>query len=449
MTETRYARNGDRSIAYQVVGDPSAPPVLFVPGFVSNLELQWELPAIARFLEELAGGARLVLFDKCGTGLSDGGQTDGSTEGVPGMSACVADIVSVLDAVGIERTNVFAISEGGPLALAFAGAHSGRVERLALFGTFAREPFGTARRAAAIAASVDELWGTGQVFAHLAPSWSDAVSRAFLARYERHSATPREAAALIRRAATLDVTADLAAVPAPTVVLHRAGDDVIRPARGRELAAGMSNARYVELPGADHFVYAGETDAVVEQVLAAVGREGTTVASRVFAALVFVDIVGSTTLADRLGDRAFRDLLDRFHGIADHGIRRRSGRRVTNLGDGLLATFPSASAAVRWACALRREVEPLGIDVRAGVHAAEVERRGDDLAGFGLHVAARVSAGAVAGEILVTRTAADLLDGSGIELVDRGRHELRGVDAPWQLFSVPLAPAQPLGVLVA
>jgi class 3 adenylate cyclase len=444
MIETRYARNGDRSIAYQVVGDPSAPPVLFVPGFVSNLELQWELPAIARFLEDLAAGTRLVLFDNCGTGLSDGGDSDR----LPDRSSCLDDIVSVLDAAGIDRTSVFAISEGGPLALNFAAANPKRVERVALYGTYAREPFGDARRAAAIASTVDNLWGTGEIFAQLAPSWSDDASRAFLARYERHSATPREAAALIRRAASLDVSSSLPKVSAPTVVLHRADDDIIRPSRGRELAAGLPNAQYVELSGTDHFVYAGNGDTVVEHVLAALGREGTTVGSRVFAALVFVDIVGSTTLADRLGDRAFRDLLDRFHGLAEHGIQRRSGRRVTNLGDGLLATFPSASAGVRWACAVRREVERLGIAVRAGVHAAEVERRGDDLAGFGVHVAARVSAGAQAGEILVTRTVADLLDGSGIELVDRGSYELRGVDEPWQLFSVPPALGQPFGVPV-
>src|SRR5262245_38385197 len=352
MTETRYARNGDRSIAYQVVGDPSAPPVLFVPGFVSNLELQWELPAIARFLADLPANTRLVLFDKYGTGLSDGGDAEQGR----GIAERVDDITMVLDAAGIDCTSVLAISEGGPLALAFAGANPDRVERLALFGTFARAPFGTPERAAAIAASVDAMWGTGQIFGHLAPSWSDEASLRFLARYERHSATPRNAAAFIRRGAASDATPWLSSVSAPTVVLHRADDNIIRPERGRELAAGLPNARFVELPGVDHFVYAGDTDSVVEQVLAAVGREGTTVASRVFGALVFVDIVRSTALADRLGDRAFRDLLDRFHGVAEHGLRRRGGRRVTNLGDGLLATFPSASAAVRWACTLRRDV---------------------------------------------------------------------------------------------
>ena len=196
MSETRYARNGNHSIAFQVVGDPDAPPVLFVPGFVSNLELQWELPAIARFLEGLASGTRLILFDKRGTGLSD---RDGC-DVVPAVSESVEDIATVLDAAGVDRAGIFGMSEGGPLATAFAGTHPSRVERLALYGTYARDPFGGAERSAALAASVDELWGTGRVLAHVAPSWTDEPSRAFLARYERHSATPRSAAGLIRRA---------------------------------------------------------------------------------------------------------------------------------------------------------------------------------------------------------------------------------------------------------
>ena len=224
---------------------------------------------------------------------------------------------------------------------------------------------------------------------------------------------------------------------APAVVLHRRDDRVVRPSRGRALAAALPDARYVELPGTDHFVYAGDADLVVDHVLAALCRNGATQPTREFAALVFVDIVGSTRLADHVGDLAFRDLLDRFHGVADQGLWHRGGRRVTTLGDGLLATFPSASAAVRWASSLRHAVEPLGVAVRAGVHAAEVERRGDDLAGLGIHVAARVVAGAAPGEVLVTRTVADLLDGSGIALVDRGQHDLRGVGEPWQLLAVP------------
>ena len=444
MTETRYARNGDHSIAYQVVGDPDAPPVLFVPGFVSNLEVQWELPPMAHFLEGLGAGARLVLFDKRGTGLSD---RDGA-EVIPDLSESVDDIRSVLDAAGIDRVGVFAISEGGPLATAFAATHPDRVERLVLYGTFARDPFGPPQRAAALAARVHELWGTGRVLSHLAPSWTCDASRAFLARYERHSATPRSAAALIRRAGAVDATPSLAAVMAPTVVLHRSDDDVIRPSCGRALAAALPDASYVELPGRDHLVYAGDADIVVSHVLAALGRTAVPKATRVFAALVFVDIVGSTRLADQLGDEAFRDLLDLFHDVAERGMRHHGGRTVTTLGDGLLAAFPSASTAVGWASALRREVEPLGLAVRAGVHAAEVERRGDDLAGLGIHIAARVVDGAAPGEVLVTRTVADLLDGSGLPLEDRGLHELRGVGELWQLHAVP-APRDPRAPLVA
>jgi class 3 adenylate cyclase len=226
-------------------------------------------------------------------------------------------------------------------------------------------------------------------------------------------------------------------VSTPTLVLHRSDDAIIRSSRGRALADALPDARYVELPGTDHFVYAGDGDAVADHILAAIGHEGVAAATRVFAALAFVDIAGSTELADTLGDRDFRDLLDRFHGVAELGLRRRGGRRVTTLGDGLLAAFPSASAAVRWAFAMRCDVDELGLSLRAGIHAAEVEQRGDDLAGLGLHIAARVSTVARPGELLVTRTVADLIDGSGTELADQGLHELRGVGQPWQLFSVP------------
>lgn len=299
MATTRYAFNGSHSLAYQVIGD-DGPAMLFVPGFVSNLEMQWEHAPIARFLDGLASGHRLVLFDKLGTGISDR-----LSSAHMSLAESVDDARAVLDHAGIDHAHVVAISEGGPLALAFAATHPERTDSLCVYGSFACDAFGDADRARVHAEFVREQWGTGRTFGRLAPSWSDAASRAFLARYERQSATPTAAQQLVRRAGELDIRPMLADVTARTLVLHRTDDPIIRIDRSRLLADALGDARLVELPGDDHLVFAGDTRRILDEVRGFVGSSGGVRATdRVFAAIAFVDIVESTNLAKRLGDGA-------------------------------------------------------------------------------------------------------------------------------------------------
>jgi pimeloyl-ACP methyl ester carboxylesterase len=431
MATTRYAFNGSHSLAYQVIGD-DGPALLFVPGFVSNLEMQWEHAPIARFLDALASGNRLVLFDKLGTGLSDRLFSDPAS-----LPESVADVRAVLDHAGIEHAHIFAISEGGPLALAFAAAHPERTASLCIYGSFACEAFGHAERARAHATFVRDGWGTGRTFGRLAPSWNDAASRVFLARYERQSATPTAAEQLVARAGELDVRPMLADVAVRTLVLHRADDPIISVDRSRLLADALADARLVELPGDDHLVYAGDTRRILDEMRAFIGSTATARATdRVFAAIAFIDIVESTDRANRLGDGAWRDLLDSFHRTVHRSVCRHGGQLVNTLGDGVLATFPTGSAAVQWSSAVCADSASIGLQVRIGLHASEVERRGRDLAGIGLHVAARVAGCAEPGRVTVTSTIRDVIDGSGVELRDVGSHSLRGIERPWQLFTL-------------
>ncbi len=436
--QTKYARSGDLSIAYQVSGDGPIDLVL-VPGFVSHLELQREDPRAARFFERLESFSRLIRFDKRGTGLSD------RTVPVPTLEQRMDDVRAVMDAVGSERAALFGISEGGPMSMLFAATYPERARALVLYGTFARAvwapdyPFGRRddERAARTAALV-ERWGTGVVASIYVPSLvSDPAFVEWCARFERQSASPGAVAALQRMNGEIDARHVLDAIRVPALVLHRTGDRAIRVEHGRYIAERIAGAKYVELPGDDHVPWFGAVERLfdeIEQFLTDARHAAEP--DRVLATVLFTDVVGATERAAALGDRRWRDLLDRHHGMVRRELAAFRGREIDTAGDGFLASFDGPARAIRAATTITDKVKLMGLDIRAGLHTGECEVIGPKLAGIAVHIGARIAALAGPGEVLVSSTVKDLVAGSGLHFKERGAHELKGVPGPWQLYSV-------------
>ncbi|MCZ7528728.1 MAG: alpha/beta fold hydrolase [Acidimicrobiia bacterium] len=429
---TRYARSGAYHLAYQVIGD-GPPDLVFIPGFVSNVELQWQLPGFAEFFQRLGSFARLIVFDKRGTGLSDRVPLDE----IPTIEERMDDVRAVMDAAGSERATLFGISEGGPMALVLAATFPDRVDQLVICNSFVEGSWG--EREIVDLDMVERSWGEGLVFSVLAPSWArDPAMRQQLGRYERHAASPQVARQIIELATRIDVRGVLPAVHRPTTVVHRRDDPIFPFEQAERMAAAVAGAELVGLPGHDHFVCAGDAQAVLDIVEQRVtGQPGPPVPSqRVLATVAFVDIVGSTATARELGDRRWRDLLDRFHTVTGEAVATEGGRRVKTTGDGYLALFDGPARAIRSTCSARAAAAGLGLAVRAGVHTAEVELVGDDVAGIGVHIGARVAGEATPGEVWVSRTVRDLVAGSGLRFADRGSHALQGLDESWALYAV-------------
>jgi len=438
VPETQYAQSGDLSIAYQTVGDGPV-DLLLVPGFVSNVELMWDIPSAGRMLERLSGMGRLVVFDKRGTGCSDRSLGTGSAEDR------MDDLRAVADAAGIESAVVIGISEGGPLAVLFAASFPERVRSLVLWGTFARAlwapDYEGGMREELIDLFIEDVrakWGTGQALEPFVSGTSEELVT-LRARYERQTASPGAAATILRHNTRMDVRYALGAVRAPTLVVHRTGDPIVPVAAGRYLAEHIRGAELFELPGDFHVAgVPGDDDefldAIEEFVTGAPVRREDDV-DRVLMTVLFTDIVDSTARASELGDRAWRALLEEHDLAASRAVEAQRGIVVKRTGDGLLATFDGPGRGVRAARAIGDAVRPLGIEVRAGLHTGEVERRGDDVAGIGVHIGARVGALAGPGEVLVTSTVKDLVTGSGLEFDDRGPRELKGVPGEWHLWA--------------
>ena len=434
----RYARNGDVSIAYQVVGD-GGQDLTFVTGFVGHLELFWEAPPVRRFLERLASFSRLIIWDKREQGLSDRlGQP-------PTLEAGMDDLAAVLDAVGSERTALFGISEGGPMSILYAASFPHRVSNLVLYGTYAKAaqsddyPNGVPR--ARLEGWLDETasaWGGPAGFRLFAPSVSDDPEMSsWWARLLRSGTSPRAATALMRMYLDIDVRPALSAITAPTLVLHRSGDRLITVGNARMLAEAIPGARLVELEGVDHLVFAGDQDAIldeVEEFTTGVRREREP--ERVLATVLFTDIVASTERAAAAGDRDWRHLLESHDEIVRKELTRFRGREVKQTGDGFLAAFDGPARAVQCAASITDRVQPLGLDIRAGVHTGECELRGEDVAGMAVHIGARVGARAGSGEVLVSSTVKDLVVGSGLQFEERGLAELKGVPGQWRLYAL-------------
>ncbi len=441
IPETRYAQSGDLSIAYQVLGDGPF-DVVFVSGFVSHQELFWELP-LSRGYQRIAGYARLITFDKRGTGLSD------RTLGFGSAEERMDDIRAVMDATGSERAALIGVSEGGPLATLFAATYPARTTALVLWSTYARGlrapdyPIGFDPEITfPFIEGVTAQWGTGTALPFFLSGLPDDgdETRRFVARYERNAATPKMVAEILRRNVEIDVRSALPAVSAPTLVIHRSGDPMIPARMGRYLADHVEGARFVELPGDFHVSVApgGEDDSadVVEEFLTGHPVARVVEIDRVLATVLFVDIVDSTRHAADLGDRRWRELLDSFRASVRRELERHRGREINTRGDDFLATFDGPGRAIACARAIAVAARPLGVEVRAGLHTGEIELHGDDVAGMAVHIGARVAGLASANEVLVTSTVRDLVVGSGIEFTDRGAHALKGVPGDWTILAV-------------
>ena len=433
--ETRYARSGDVRIAYQIVGDGPL-DLVFVPGFVSNVDLFWETREWAQFFTRLAAFSRLILFDKRGTGLSD------RDVGIATLEERMDDVRAVMDAAGSERAALFGMSEGGPMSLLFASTYPHRAQALVLYGSFARHiQFSSDEELKKEIERIDRLWGTGRYFLarYLPRGMSEETACRLFARIERQSASPSAVIAIRRMLVEIDVRHILPAIRVPTLVLRRVGDGASPVEAGRYLAENIPGAKYLELPGDNHNpLYEPEVaDRIVGEVEEFLtGSRHEADPDRVLATVMFTDIVDSTTRAAELGDRQWRALLDRHDEAVRQQFARFRGQEVKNLGDGFMATFDGPARAVRCATAIAQSLRPLGLAVRSGLHTGEIELQRDDIAGIAVHIAARVTAEAEAGETVVSSTVRDLVAGSGLLFQDRGIHALKGLPEAVHLYSV-------------
>ncbi len=414
---------------------------MYVPGFVSHLEYQWEEPRWARMLRRLASFSRLISFDKPGTGLSD------RLAAIPTLEQRMDDMRAVMDAVGSRRAALLGVSEGGPMSILFAATYPERTSALVLYGSYARRmwapdhPWGrTEEEMTRILERSEREWGGPVAIDLWAPSEANnEETRRFYANYRRLAASPGAALTVMRMAAEIDVRHVLPVVRVPTLIVHRTGDRISRIENARYLAGQVRGAKLVELPGDDHIPYVGNGDAIIDEIeefLTGVRPEHGADTNRVLATILFTDVVGSTERVAVLGDRRWREILEQYYSVARRELVRFRGREIDTAGDGLFAAFDGPARAIRCACRIRDEVRPLGIDVRSGLHAGECEVVGEKIGGIAVHIGARVAATAEPGEVLVSNTVKDLVAGSGIGLKSRGTHVLRGVPGEWPLFVV-------------
>lgn len=434
---TRYARAGDVHIAYQVVGDGPI-DLVYVPPQLQQLEHLWAEPRVAAFFDRIAHFARLILFDRRGTGLSDPIAARTTIEDT------MEDLTAVLDAVGSERPALFAQAEGAPMAILYAATHPDRTRALVLYAGMARmtgapgyEWPGTPAEREARIADIFAQWGEGERVELIAPSHAgDVALRRWFGALERLSASPGALRLLFDIAGETDVRDVLPSIQVPTLLLHRRDDLAIDVRHSRHLAERIPGARYVELEGRDNLVVVGDSERIlaeIEEFLT--GAHTPPEPERVLATVMFTDIVGSTETAARLGDRAWRELLARHDELSRAQLARFRGRAVKSLGDGFLATFDGPARAIRCALELREGMRELGVELRAGLHTGECEAIGEDVGGLAVHIGARVGALAAPREVLVSNTVKDLVVGSGIAFADRGEHALRGVPGTWRLWA--------------
>ena len=434
--KTSYAKSGDVNVAYQVLGEGPI-DLVYVWGWLSHLDFQWMDPTVTSFLRRLAGFSRLIMFDKRGTGLSD------PVGSAPTYEERMDDIRAVMDAVGSERAALLGFSEGAALSALFAASHPERITGLILYdsvavGAMVADALDSSyeEHALTVQGTIDR-WGEGESIQWIAPSLADSgVQRRFWGMFERASMSPGMAQSLWEAIQREDVREVLPTIRVPTLVLHHS-DSPIPASQGRLMAKLIPGARYVELPGQDHLPGAGDPEAIageVEEFLTGARAGGRP--DRVLSTVLFTDIVDSTSRATEVGDKAWRELLERHDALVRAQLQRFHGREVKQTGDGFLASFDGPARAIRCAYSIREEARELGIELRAGLHTGECEVMGDDLGGVAVHVAARVGAEAGSGEVLVSGTVKDLVMGSGIDLVDRGAHEFKGVPGEWRLFAV-------------
>ena len=433
--DVQYARSGEIDIAWSLTGDGPC-DIVFVPGFISQLDLCRELPMFATIMARLERIGRVLTFDKRGTGLS------GRELGFGSLSERMDDIRIVMDAAGWQKAHLVGISEGGPLSILFAATYPERVQSLSLYGTYAclrlQEPSANFDIELFLS-MLEKEWGTGRVFGRFINAPEDRTVRKLLGRYERACASPKEVREVMQRNMEIDARSICVAVSTRSLVIHRRDDPIVAADRARELAEMLPNAEYLELPGNMHCGWdasdwAPALDAVERFVTGEAPSDA--IPERMLATVLLTDIVGSTELAAEVGDRTWRDMLDSHDAQTATLVERHRGRVVKQTGDGTLAIFDGPGRAVKCAQALASTLGMSGISIRAGLHTGEVESRGEDIGGIAVHIAARVAALAEAGEVVVSRTVHDLVTGSDLRFADHGAHGLRGVPGQWQLFRV-------------
>jgi pimeloyl-ACP methyl ester carboxylesterase len=431
-----YARSGDVNIAYDVMGDGPLDLVV-IHGFFSHLEIDIELPAFAHFHERLASFARVIRFDKRGTGLSDRGV------GLPDFETRMDDVRAVMDAVGSESAALFGYSEGGPMSVLFAATYPERVRGLVLYGTYAKRcnpdddyPWApTWEQRVDAAREFEKTWGENVDLSGMWPN-ADPSEAAWFQRRGRAGLSPAGVRDFILMNSKADIRDVLPSVQCPTLVLHRTGDLDASVDEGRYIAARVPGARFVELPGDDHVPFDDPDQILDEAEEFLTGSRPASQSNRVLATTLFTDLVGSTETARALGDASWAKALDAHNAAVRRELARYSGEEIDTAGDGFLALFDGPARAIRCGLAIRDALGPLALDVRAGVHTGEVERpAGDKPRGIAVHIGARIMSLAGAGEVLVSSTTHDLVAGSGLEFEDRGEHLLKGIEGPRRLYA--------------
>jgi pimeloyl-ACP methyl ester carboxylesterase/class 3 adenylate cyclase len=434
VPRTQYTKSGDVQIAYQVVGE-GPPDLVFVPGWVSNVDEAWDNLLLQPLLERLSSFCRMVLFDKRGTGASE------RDVGAPTLEERMDDVGAVMDAAGLHNAALFGPSEGGPMSILFAATYPERVTALVLYGTGARgrgSPeyvcgYGWERVLLELGRIAEHEWGQGRSLAVFASELAEVPRmRQMWGRWERLGASPRGAKQLTEMVLDIDVRPILETLQVPTLVVHHTGDRVPVES-GRYLASHIPRARYWEQPGEHLF---GDVDALVGEIEEFLtGARPARVRDRLLATVLLTDMVSSTERTADLGDRAFGELLERFRAVVRDQLQNYRGREISTRGDNFLATFDGPARAIRCAIAAGDAARTLGVDVRSGLHTGEIELMNGDIGGIAVNICARVSALAGAGEVLASRTVVDLVAGSGLEFDDRGEHELKGVPGAWRLFA--------------
>jgi class 3 adenylate cyclase/pimeloyl-ACP methyl ester carboxylesterase len=439
LPQTQYAKKGDVHIAYQIVGEGNTLDLVLVSTWFSHVEARWDLPGYVHYLRRLSSFSRLISFDKHGIGLSDPIRS----KELPPLEDWMDDVSAVMDAVGLERAAIVGAGEASPMAELFAATYPERTSALVLLNATARASAAPGYEIGAspevqegLVSMVEETWGRGDIIAAINPSLAgDSAAVEAWGRFFRLSASPATAAAVIRMLFELDVREVLPAIRVPTLVVHRQDNPIVTVDQGRYVADQIPGAKFVAVPGADYGLAIGDIDVVIDEVEEFLtGSRPAHATDRVLATVLFTDIVDSTPRAVELGDARWRELLERHDELARAEVARFGGTISDFTGDGLLATFEGPARAVRCAFALRDRLRMLGLQMRAGLHTGEVERRSEGIAGIGVHIAARVNGLAGAGEVLVSRTVRDLVTGSGLSFVERGTHTLKGVPDQWEIL---------------
>jgi class 3 adenylate cyclase len=434
----RYAKSGDLHIAYAVEGDGPI-DLVWIPPWISQVEYLWSEPSLERVMGRLTQFARVITFDRRGSGLSD------PFFGAPTLEEQMDDVLAVMEAAGSERAAICGTLEGGPMAAVFAATFPERTDALVLYATFARATWAPGYEFAWPAEVRDQhmeeglkRWGQGWVAAGVAPGKiQDPGFMEWAGRLERLAASPSTIRRIFALIGEFDVRDVLPSIRVPTLVMHRANDTFIKVEHSRYIASHIPGARYVELEGEDNMFSLGDSEALigeVEEFLTGTRHEREP--DRMLATVLFTDICESTARAAEMGDRGWRFLLERHDALFRQALERHRGREVKRTGDGFLATFDGPARAIRCAASVTEAMGSLGLQIRAGLHTGELEVMDGDLGGLAVHIASRVMGAAGPNEVLVSGTVKDLVVGSGIDFEDRGERELRGVPGEWRLYAV-------------